>query len=364
MRHEAHVRLVDAHAEGHRRHHRQAVLAQEAALIRRARLGWESRVVDQRRAAVALQPVRGLLHPAAGRAVDDAAVGAVVRVQKRQQLLAQALALADVVTDVRAIETRREHRRSGEPKALHDVALRRPVGGGGQRQPRHAGKALAEHTKAEIFRPEVVPPLRHAVRLVDRDQRHRHARQQFQRALADQALRRHVNHLEPPGEQIALDRRRLAGRQARVQRRRGHAELAQRRHLIVHQRDQRRHHHAHAIAHQRRHLIAQRLATARGHDHQRVAAADHVIDDGRLPAAKGVVAEDAGEDVERGVEAGECHGASSTSVTSLQRVRPADDRARGRRGHRATPNRAHSHCARNTWPRCQAAGHAGCAATA
>jgi hypothetical protein len=37
VRDEAHVGLVDAHAEGDRRDHHHAVLAQEAALVGRAR---------------------------------------------------------------------------------------------------------------------------------------------------------------------------------------------------------------------------------------------------------------------------------------------------------------------------------------
>ena len=46
------------------------------------------------------------------------------------------------------------------------------------------------------------------------------------------------------------------------------------------------------MAHDGRHLVAQRFAAARGHQHQRVAAATNVLDDGRLLAAEVVVAED------------------------------------------------------------------------
>ena len=58
-----------------------------------------------------------------------------------------------------------------------------------------------------------------------------------------------------------------------------HAELGQRRDLVLHQRDERRDHHAYAFAQQRRDLVAQRLAAARGHQHQRVAAAGDVVYD-------------------------------------------------------------------------------------
>ena len=74
--------------------------------------------------------------------------------------------------------------------------------------------------------------------------------------------------------------------QRRVEERRAHAELAQRLHLVLHQRDQRRDHDRRALAQQRRQLVAQRLAAAGGHEHQRVAAAGDVRDD-LAPARRG-----------------------------------------------------------------------------
>ncbi len=70
-----------------------------------------------------------------------------------------------------------------------------------------------------------------------------------------------------------------------------YAELLEGVHLILHQRDQRRHHDADAVAQQGRNLVAQRLAAAGGHQHQRIAPAGHMLDDGLLRAAKGGVAE-------------------------------------------------------------------------
>src|SRR4029079_15848526 len=51
---------------------------------------------------------------------------------------------------------------------------------------------------------------------------------------------------------------------------------------------------------QGRDLVAERLPAAGGHEHHRVAPAADVVDDRRLLAAEGVVAEDAPQDVERG----------------------------------------------------------------
>ena len=48
-------------------------------------------------------------------------------------------------------------------------------------------------------------------------------------------------------------------------------DLAQRGHLVLHQRDERRDHEREVVAHQCRKLVAERLARARGHHHERVA---------------------------------------------------------------------------------------------
>ena len=55
----------------------------------------------------------------------------------------------------------------------------------------------------------------------------------------------------------------------------------QRRHLVVHQRDQRRDDDGQAIREDGRQLVAERLAAAGGHQHQRIAAIQDMLN--RLP---------------------------------------------------------------------------------
>ena len=87
VRHEPHVRLVDAHAEGDGRHHDQAVLAQEALLVHAAHLGAQARVVGQGGDAVVGKERRRLLGAPAREAVDDAGVAGMLALQEAQQLL-------------------------------------------------------------------------------------------------------------------------------------------------------------------------------------------------------------------------------------------------------------------------------------
>src|SRR3546814_17243014 len=68
--------------------------------------------------------------------------------------------------------------------------------------------------------------------------------------------------------------------------------------LILHQRDQRRHHDAGALTHERGNLVAQRLAAAGRHQYQRIAAFAEVFDHGLLLAAETGVTENALKQVE------------------------------------------------------------------
>ena len=72
VRDEAHVGLVDAHAERDRRDHHDAVVAEEPRLVRGADRRVEARVVRQRVDALRAQVLGGLLDGLAAERVDDA----------------------------------------------------------------------------------------------------------------------------------------------------------------------------------------------------------------------------------------------------------------------------------------------------
>ena len=83
------VGLVDAHAEGDRRDHDDAVLAQEARLVRGAGRAVEPGVVRQRRDALRGEELGGLLDRLAREAVDDARVARVLGAQQLEELAAR-----------------------------------------------------------------------------------------------------------------------------------------------------------------------------------------------------------------------------------------------------------------------------------
>ena len=165
------------------------------------------------------------------------------------------------------------------------------VGGRGQRHPGRVGKTLGEHRQADVLGPEIVAPLRDAVRLVDGDEGDLRLRQQRKAALGQQALRRHVEQVQAALTHGALDVRGFSRTQRRIEERRPHARFLQRCHLVLHQRDQGRHDDADPGPDQRRNLVAQRLAAAGGHQHQGVPARAHMLDDGLLGSSELAVAE-------------------------------------------------------------------------
>ena len=103
-------------------------------------------------------------------AIDDAA-GAVMARQHVEQLrrLADLRLRADL--EVRAMEARDEHLGVIHAQRMQDVGAGARIRGGGQRDARHAGEAFRQAGERAVFRPELVAPLRDAMRLVDGEQR-------------------------------------------------------------------------------------------------------------------------------------------------------------------------------------------------
>jgi len=299
MRHEAHVRLVDAHAEGDGRAHDDAVLAQEAALVVGTHFRRQAGVVGQGIEALVAEEFGGFLDLAPRHAVDDAGLAAVAA-QEIGQLLAGIVFLHHGVADVGAVERADEVAGLGQVQALGDLALGGRVGGGGQRDARNVRPALVQDGQLAVFGAEIVAPLRHAVRFVDGEQGDVAAREQRQKAAGQQALGSDIEHVQLAGQQLALDAGGGFAIQGRVQVFGAHAELAQGLDLVLHESDERGDDDADAIAQQCRDLVAQRLAAAGGHEDECVMSGSHVLHDVLLGTTEIVVTKDALEQIVRG----------------------------------------------------------------
>src|SRR5216684_6913468 len=138
-------------------------------------------------------------------AVNDAGVARVALSDEGLELRRRILLLDDLVSDIRSIETSDKTRRAGKPEPLDDLLSREFISGSGQRDARHVRKTLGNDRQPDIFRAKVVPPLRHAMRLVDRKQGDVRAIEQSKAARGQQPLRRNVEQIEVSGDEPRLD---------------------------------------------------------------------------------------------------------------------------------------------------------------
>ena len=123
----------------------------------------------------------------------------------------------------------------------------------------------------------------------------RAAVEQPQRRLGAQPFRRHVEQVKLTGDELGLDQAALVEVLGGVEEPGPDAEVPQRVHLVLHERDERRDDHSGPLPHQRGNLVAQGLAAAGRHQHQGVVAADEVVDDLPLAVPEGVIAENAAQ---------------------------------------------------------------------
>ena len=108
-----------------------------------------------------------------------------------------------------------------------DLLARALVGRRRQRDARHVRKPLGENLELAVFGPEVVTPLRDAVRLVDREQRQcRCVRKAPSVRSCTQALGRDIEKIEAARRELPLDLILRAAILRRIQKRGLDAEIA------------------------------------------------------------------------------------------------------------------------------------------
>jgi hypothetical protein len=286
-----HVRLVDAHAERVRRHDDRRVPGHKAPLRLGAGLAREPGVIGDRLDAELRREPRGEPLAVRPRArIDDAGQRARLGERGGDPAVDGRLGRAahDREREVRAVEPRRDPDGVAQPEPRHDVCRHLRRGRRGRGDDRLRAEPARCVGEPEVVGPEVVPPLGHAVRLVDDEQADPRVPDPLEEARRGEPLRRDVQQpqVTPRGalERAPVGRRVLLGvDEPDVARRHPLDRL----HLVLHQRDQRRHDEREVGPHQGGQLVAERLARARGHDHQHVAGrmgADYGLDGLPLPA--------------------------------------------------------------------------------
>ena len=285
------VGLVYAHAESVCRHHDGGAVVLEI-LLRAAALGvGQPGVVLHGGKAGLPEPGADLFHRRARGAVDYAAL-VRTRAQKAEQLGELVRRPAHVEKEVRPVEARDQHVRLPQPQQAEDV-----VPDGGRRRRREgcndgtAGQGGDEGFDREVARPEILSPLRDAVRLVHGDEGDLQLLRERGKGAAVQPLGRYVQQAELAPAQTGQDLPPLLRVKAAVEIGGGDAVLAQSLDLILHERDERRDYKRQARQQQGWQLVAQRLSTAGGHYAEAVPPGEYVVDEPLLTGTESIQAE-------------------------------------------------------------------------
>ena len=313
MEDEAHVRLVDPHAEGDGGTDDHALVGHEQALCLGPVLGPHAGMIGDGAEPLGDEEGSPLLGRLARQGIDDAGL-ARPAIEKINELLLGIVLGRHGKLQVGPVKARDIDLRLATEDLAHNVAPGRLVRRRGKGADGNTGEGPPERLQHVIFRTERRAPLRNAVGLVNGDQLHVKAGQGAHHALRHQPFGREIEqaHLAarhaPPDGDVVLPV--LGGVDALG----GDASQFQRRHLVLHQRHQRRNDDGEASPRQCGHLIAQRLARPRGHDGQHVAALKERGDDALLAGPEALVTEGFSEDVVR-FHAGTCSG--STAIRGM-----------------------------------------------
>jgi len=127
-----------------------------------------------------------------------------------EQLAARVVALDHGVTNVGPVEAGNEDARGFQPEADDDFAPRQLIRRGGQGDARNLRIALVQDRELDVFRAEIVAPLRDAMRFVNGAQGQLaigiQPVEQGEETRGQQAFRGDVNQIQFARQQAAFDR--------------------------------------------------------------------------------------------------------------------------------------------------------------
>ena len=268
MNHEAYVRFVDAHAECIGRNDHPRLAADPVLLFEAAGQVTHATVV-----AVGFDPVflqefgDGLgLFPRAD--INDPATRYVVH--DTQQVFALVFGAAYHVGEIRPRKAHLFEVRLAKAQVLHDVGRHFRRRRSSQREDRRFGLQVAQPRDLQVGGPEVVPPLRNAVRLVHGDQRNFHLREAHPKQFAVDPFGGDIEKLHVAVNAVVEDAVDLLPPASSMDRLGQDPAAAQPVDLVFHQRNERRDNDAYSFGRKRRYLVDDRLAAAGGHQHERV----------------------------------------------------------------------------------------------
>ncbi len=238
-----------------------------------SRVAIDSAVVGGHRDACAGEEVSDLVRGAAAAAVHERASPARLdEVEERIAFVGGSTAAQHRHRQVVADESRDPLDGGMQAEARRDVVANARRGGGGECTDGRPAARRDGVAEAPVVGPEVVPPARDAVRLVDDEAVHRQPAELVEEARRSEALRGEVEEAKLTCCGSPQRLRACCGTHLAVHAGRRHAEVVEAGDLVDHQRDERRHHDGEPAARDPRHPVRDALAGTGRRDEQDVRA--------------------------------------------------------------------------------------------
>ncbi len=196
--------------------------------------------------------------------------------------------------EVRPVERADEDVRGPDEQLAGDLVAGRRVRCGRHGDCLEGAQRLHNLAQAQIFGAEIVPPLRYAMGFVDGEAADRKALEVGDHVVTQQPFRGDIKKAQRCLSEAARDPAALVRFGRGIEGRGLDSELAKLRHLVAHQRDQRRDDQRQAFPDNRRELEEERLAAAGRHHCEHVVAVENRRQDLLLPRTEGGISIDAG----------------------------------------------------------------------
>ena len=273
---EAHVGLVDAHAERGRRDDDVDPAVHEALLGGLALGCLHPGVVRDSVDARAAKRHGQRLGALARRGVDDARLGRRGHALEQRLVLVPRLVEAlDGELDVRPVEAAHDDLRVAQPETRDDLVAHRRRRRGREREHGGVAERLDRGAQPQVLGTEVVAPLGDGVGLVDHHQRRARGHELVEHLLVGELLRGQEQELERVLGELGQRLGALGRRDARVELGGAERAVAQMVDLVLLQGDERRDDERRAVGEQAGELVDRRLARAGREHRERVAPGEH-----------------------------------------------------------------------------------------
>ena len=277
MDNKTHIRLVDTHTKSIGGHHNLHLVLHPKLLMRVARLDIQARVIESRRNAHSVKPIRNNLSTPAITHIHDG-TASLHRLQPTPQHTVFVGLMQHIISHILALKTALKHILLPETETDLDIVDHFSGGRSGKGQDRCLGHIGPDIDNLQIRRTKVITPLRDAMRLIDSQKTDLHLFHRLHKITGLKTFRRDIEELQPAIGCLIISQFHFIRMHPRRDGRRRNAFRHKMSHLVLHQRNKWRDDKTKTIHSHRRNLKTDAFSASRGQKCQCVTTRHHRID--------------------------------------------------------------------------------------